>query len=160
VPEFSQLADPFFDWIEEHAGLAAWVQAVGVITTLSVAIYFSRLDVVRKRAAERRRASALFYYLQSTLDDFQAKIIAAENAPREATTLQLPNRIARRARDFQLLEGARNQLSTLQDQLSELNQAISGLRDSTTAEADVRKAASDCHRTLALMIDELKAPSS
>jgi hypothetical protein len=162
-------------WTECHPGLAAWVQAlaawvqaVGIIITFSAAIYFSRKEILRRRAAERRRAAALVPSLLPALDAFQRKISALKDNPQEAKTLELPNKVTRRARDFQLLEGAAGLLSLLQDQLADLNHAISEMQNlersdqdqRTKSEDDVRYGLSECHRTLELMIEQIRAINS
>ena len=54
-----QFPKDFLTWIEAHQGTAAWVQALGAILTILVAIYISRRDIHRAQQAERRRAAEL-----------------------------------------------------------------------------------------------------
>jgi hypothetical protein len=166
--EVPELTDNLLKWINDHKGvgdLAAWVQAVGIITSFSVAIYFSRQDARRRRAKERRQARALVPLLLPALVTFRRKINDAEANPREATNFELPNKVTRRAKDFQLVEGAANYLSLLQDQLLDLNNAIHEMQNAapserTKREDDVQKGLRECRQTLDSMIDEMKAISS
>src|SRR5262249_49292457 len=101
------------EWINDHEGVAAWVQAVGVITSFSIAIYFSRQDVQRRRAKERRQAAALVPLMLPALDAFRHKIRTAEANPGETKPLELPNKVTRGAKDIQLVEGAAGFLNSL-----------------------------------------------
>lgn len=40
-------------WIEAHPGLASYVQAIGAIAAIGVAIWLARLDAANRRKAER-----------------------------------------------------------------------------------------------------------
>jgi hypothetical protein len=155
------------EWIEDHEGLAAWVQAFGVITSLSAAVYFSRLDVIRRRKAEQRRGAGLVSLLP-VLDEFRNKIIAAGDNPREAKRIQLPKTVMRHARDFQLLEVAAGYFKSLQEQLMEANRAIAALRNEqprdsdqpTEAENDIRDKLIGCREMVEGTIDELRTIES
>src|SRR5262245_38354287 len=147
--------------MDEHEGVAAWVQAIGIITSFSIAIYFSREDARRRRAKERRQAATLISLLP-ILRDFQHELIDAAANPREAKTLELPNKVLRRAKDFQLVDGAAGYFNSLQDRLADLNNTIRDMQnaepsDQGTKAEDVRNGLSEFHRTLELMMDEIKA---
>src|SRR5262245_21712079 len=138
------LWDALMDWPEHHEGLAAWVQAVGIITTLSVGIYFSSQEVRRKRRRERQTARSLVSLLPA-LTELRGKIKEAQKNPRETKNIRLTKQVTRRARDIQLLEGARDHYNSLNSAISELQNAGSPDEDQSMKDEDsVRELLSVC----------------
>jgi hypothetical protein len=106
-----QLPKALLVWIEQHPGLASWLQAVGVISALFITLYVADLDR-RERAQERRlKARALATLLHSQLVAFQGEL---ERAVKSQTYLgaaiRPPASLVERTDQLYLLGDAGNSL--------------------------------------------------
>ncbi|MBU9153178.1 hypothetical protein KTD28_00985 [Burkholderia gladioli] len=92
----------FLDWIEHHPGMASWVQAVGSIIALVIAIGVpawqsaNARKSARKEAAERFRAVAQVVQLAfDSIDDIVKALRSADHGKKFFETSSSPNDIRR-----------------------------------------------------------------
>lgn len=84
-------------WIEAHPGLASWVQAIGAIAALGLALWIpSRQQLVERKEVEKKRKSMLLVFLVEC-----EWVIAITQ--RDSATLDVRKRLIR-----ELLTGARS----------------------------------------------------
>jgi len=144
--------------------LAAWIQAIGIIGSVWVVFYVSRLDAARRRDQELNRAKGLVTQLKTVLEQFRLKVIDAEKAPFEIKKLWLPNKMMQRSRDFPLLGHVGTQLDLLVVQVTSLNRSMAALpteqpsdpEQRSQAEADIKDDLSSCHELLDSILEEMK----
>jgi hypothetical protein len=158
------LFESFLKWIEDHPSLAAWIQAIGIISSLWAVVYFSRLDVVRRHEAELQRAKGVITQLKTVLEQFRLKLIEVEAAPFEKKKIWLPNKMMKRPRDFHLLGRVGSDLDLLVEQLASLNGSMAALpteqpfdpEQRLQAEADIKEGLSSCRQLLESILEEMK----
>jgi hypothetical protein len=152
------------EWFNSNSGLAAWIQAIGIIGSVWVVFYVSRLDAARRSDQELNRAKGLITQLKTALEQFRLKVIDAEKAPLEIKKIWLSNKIMRRSREFPLLGGVGNQLDSLVVQVNNLNRSMAALpteqpydrEQRLQAEADIKDDLSSCHELLDSILEEMK----
>jgi hypothetical protein len=112
-------------WIEAHQGTAAWVQALGAVLAIGVAVWIARTDTRRAQAAERRRAQGLAILLHTEMVDFRYRIITVmEAASVNQMKLQLPRSLVWRSADLHLLGSAGGHLLQMMSTLTANNRQI------------------------------------
>jgi hypothetical protein len=145
--------------------LAAWIQAIGIIGSVWVVFYVSRLDAARRRDQELNRAKGLVTQLKTVLEQFRLKVIDAEKAPFEIKKIWLPNKMMQRSRDFPLLGRVGIQLDSLVVQVTNLNRSLAALpteqpydrEQRLQVEAEIKDDLSGCHELLDSILEEMKA---
>jgi hypothetical protein len=150
-------------WIDRYEGLAAWVQAIGIIGSVWVVFYVSRRDAARRRDQELNRAKGLVTQLKTALAQFRLKVIDAEKAPFEKKKLWLSNKILQRSRDFPLLGYTGTQLEVLVARVTDLNRSMAALpteqpydpEQRLQAEADIKDDLSSCHDLLDSILEQM-----
>jgi hypothetical protein len=158
------LFETFLKSIEAHPALAAWIQAIGVILSLWIVVYFSRLDVVRRRKEELHRAKGVITQLKTVLEQFRLKLIEVEAVPFEKKKIWLPNKMMQRSRDFHLLGRLGTDLDLLVEQLVSLNRAMAALptekpfdpEQRLQAETDIKEGLGSCRQLLEGILEEMK----
>jgi predicted nucleic acid-binding Zn-ribbon protein len=144
--------------------LAAWIQAIGVIGSLWVVLYFSRRNEVRKREAELHRAKGVVTQLKAVLEQFRLKLAQVEAAPFKKKKIWLPTKMMQRSRDFHLLGHLGTNLDLLVEQLASLNNSMAALpteqpfdpEQRLQAEADIKEGLSSCRQLLESVLEEMK----
>jgi|GEM_PF-3031303 len=69
--------DTVFCWVEQHPGIAAWVQAVGAIVALAATIWLNRKDAKERHVERDARARHVSLTIKPILDDFIVEIDSA-----------------------------------------------------------------------------------
>jgi hypothetical protein len=88
-------------WIEKHPGLASWVQAIGAIAALGLALWIpSRQRLAEREEVERKRKSILLVFL------VECELVISITQ-KDSATLDVRKRLMR-----ELLTGARAAIDT------------------------------------------------
>jgi hypothetical protein len=99
-----QFPKDFFEWIEAHQGTAAWMQALGAVLTVGIAIWISRRDIRRVQQAERRRATGLAVLLHTEMVDLRHRITRAiASVTLTERRVTLPESLGQHSADLYLL---------------------------------------------------------
>jgi hypothetical protein len=141
---------------------AAWIQAIGVIGSLWVVLYFSHRNEVQRRKDEARHTKRAITQLKTELGPIRHKLMGVETDPFKRKKIWLPSKMMRRSRDFHLLEHVGTNLNLLMDQLDSLNGSMAALRTELDpeqrlqAEAEIKEGLSSCHQQLDSILEEMK----
>ena len=145
--------------------MATWIQAVGVLGTIWVALYFYHRKEVRRRKEIGRRRNVIYTQLKTILEKFRFELNEMETAPFKKKKIWLPNEVLR-SRDFHLLGGVgiNFELLALADQLCSLNGSIGALptkqpidpEKRSQAEAEIKEGLNNCRQVLGSIFDHMK----
>jgi len=120
-----QFPKDMLQWIEAHQGAAAWVQALGAILAIGVALWISRRDTRRRRQAERRRATGLAVLLHTEMVDFRHRLTSAMQATAfPDLKVSLPESLVQHSADLYLLGSAGGALLQMISTLRATNRQI------------------------------------
>lgn len=70
-------------WIEQHPGLASWVQAVGAVVAIFTAVFISHRDTTFRRKAERDARCGALIRAQAVTAEAEERVESAFRAVQE-----------------------------------------------------------------------------